>query len=61
MILARPLIVAWVGAQYADMRGPTQLFLAYQLVISSATIAHTMLDRDGTHANRSRSTSPSAW
>jgi O-antigen/teichoic acid export membrane protein len=42
MILARPLIVAWVGAQYAYMSGPTQLFLVYQLVISSATIAHTI-------------------
>ncbi len=42
MILARPLIVAWVGKQYADMSGPTQLFLVYQLVISSATIAHTI-------------------
>jgi O-antigen/teichoic acid export membrane protein len=42
MILARPLIIAWVGKQYADMSGPTQLFLVYQLVISSATIAHTI-------------------
>jgi O-antigen/teichoic acid export membrane protein len=42
MILARPLIVAWVGGQYAYMSGPTQLFLVYQLVISSATIAHTI-------------------
>jgi O-antigen/teichoic acid export membrane protein len=42
MILARPLIIAWVGKQYANMSGPTQLFLVYQLVISSATIAHTI-------------------
>jgi O-antigen/teichoic acid export membrane protein len=42
MILARPLIIAWVGSQYANMSGPTQLFLVYQLVISSATIAHTI-------------------
>ncbi len=42
MILARPLIISWVGAQYAFMSGPTQLFLVYQLVISSATIAHTI-------------------
>ena len=32
MILARPLIVGWVGPAYAYMSGPTQLFLAYQLV-----------------------------
>jgi O-antigen/teichoic acid export membrane protein len=43
MILARPLIVGWVGDRYANMAGPTQLFLAYQLVVSSATIANTML------------------
>lgn len=43
MILARPLIVGWVGGRYANMAGPTQLFLAYQLVVSSATIANTML------------------
>jgi membrane protein EpsK len=43
MILARPLIVSWVGTQYANMSGPAQLFLLYQLVISSATIAHTIL------------------
>jgi O-antigen/teichoic acid export membrane protein len=43
MILARPLIIAWVGGQYAYMSGPTELFLVYQLVISSATIAHTIL------------------
>jgi O-antigen/teichoic acid export membrane protein len=43
MILARPLIVGWVGPAYASMSGPTQLFLAYQLVSSSATISNTML------------------
>jgi O-antigen/teichoic acid export membrane protein len=43
MILARPLIVGWVGLRYANMSGPTQLFLAYQLIASSATIANTML------------------
>jgi O-antigen/teichoic acid export membrane protein len=43
MILARPLIVGWVGERYANMAGPTQLFLVYQLVVSSATIANTML------------------
>lgn len=43
MILARPLIIGWVGDRYANMAGPTQLFLAYQLVASSATIANTML------------------
>ncbi|MGA7988064.1 MAG: oligosaccharide flippase family protein [Candidatus Dormiibacterota bacterium] len=43
MILARPLIVSWVGSQYSDISGPAQLFLIYQLVISSATIAHTIL------------------
>lgn len=43
MILAQPLIVGWVGDGYANMAGPTQLFLAYQLIASSATIANTML------------------
>jgi O-antigen/teichoic acid export membrane protein len=43
MILARPLIIGWVGPAYASMSGPTQLFLAYQLISSSATIANTML------------------
>jgi O-antigen/teichoic acid export membrane protein len=43
MILARPLIIGWVGDRYANMAGPTQLFLAYQLLVSSATIANTML------------------
>ena len=43
MILTRPLIVSWVGERYANLSGPTQLFLLYQLVISSATIAHTIL------------------
>jgi O-antigen/teichoic acid export membrane protein len=43
MILAQPLIVGWVGLRYASMSGPTQLFLAYQLIASSATIANTML------------------
>jgi O-antigen/teichoic acid export membrane protein len=43
MILTRPLIVGWVGEGYASYTGPTQLFLTYQLVVSSATIANTML------------------
>ena len=43
MILARPLIVGWVGPAYADFAGPTQLFLTYQLVVCSATIPNTML------------------
>ncbi|MBJ7596048.1 MAG: oligosaccharide flippase family protein [Candidatus Dormibacteraeota bacterium] len=43
MILARPLIVGWVGAGYADFAGPTQLFLTYQLVVCTATIPNTML------------------
>ena len=43
MVLARPLIIGWVGPAYASMSGPTQLFLVYQLVASSATIANTML------------------
>jgi O-antigen/teichoic acid export membrane protein len=43
MIMARPLIVGWVGPRYAVMSGPAQLFLAYQLLVSSATIANTML------------------
>jgi O-antigen/teichoic acid export membrane protein len=43
MVLARPLIVGWVGPNYAQFAGPTQLFLAYQLVVGTATIANTML------------------
>jgi O-antigen/teichoic acid export membrane protein len=43
MILARPLIVGWVGAAYAGFAGPTQLFLTYQLVVCTATIPQTML------------------
>ena len=39
MILARPLLIAWVGARYESFAGPAQLFLTYQLVTCSATIA----------------------
>jgi len=43
MILARPLLIYWVGDQYAGYAGPTQLFLTYQLVSCTAGIANTML------------------
>jgi O-antigen/teichoic acid export membrane protein len=43
MILARPLIVGWVGPGLADFDRATQLFLAYQLVVSASTIPATML------------------
>ncbi len=43
MILARPLLINWVGARYASFAGPAQLFLTYQLVTCTATIANTML------------------
>jgi O-antigen/teichoic acid export membrane protein len=43
MILARPLLIGWVGAKYASFAGPAQLFLTYQLVTCTATIANTML------------------
>jgi O-antigen/teichoic acid export membrane protein len=43
LILARPLLVGWVGAKYASYSGPAQLFLTYQLVTCTATIASTML------------------
>jgi O-antigen/teichoic acid export membrane protein len=43
MILARPLIIGWVGAAYSGFAGPTQLFLTYQLVVCTATIPQTML------------------
>jgi O-antigen/teichoic acid export membrane protein len=43
MILAHPLIVAWVGSTYAPFVGPAQLFLTYQLLSCSATIALTIL------------------
>jgi O-antigen/teichoic acid export membrane protein len=43
MVLARPLIVAWVGTPYASFAGPAQLFLTYQLLTCSANIALTVL------------------
>jgi len=43
MVLARPLIVAWVGNQYSVFAGPAQLFLTYQLLSCSANIALTIL------------------
>jgi O-antigen/teichoic acid export membrane protein len=43
MVLARPLLVAWVGARYAMYAGPAQLFLTYQLLSCTANIALTML------------------
>jgi O-antigen/teichoic acid export membrane protein len=43
MILAKPLIVGWVGPDYSDMAAATQLFLGYQLIVSAASIANTML------------------
>lgn len=43
LILARPLLIAWVGPKYASFSGPAQLFLTYQLVTCTATIASTML------------------
>jgi O-antigen/teichoic acid export membrane protein len=43
MILARPLLIYWVGDQYAGYAGPAQLLLTYQLVSCTAGIANTML------------------
>jgi O-antigen/teichoic acid export membrane protein len=43
MVLARPLIVGWVGNRYSVFAGPAQLFLTYQLVSCSANIALTIL------------------
>jgi O-antigen/teichoic acid export membrane protein len=43
MVLARPLIVGWVGSRYATYAGPAQLFLTYQLLSCSASIALTIL------------------
>jgi O-antigen/teichoic acid export membrane protein len=43
LVLARPLIVAWVGPQYASFAGPAQLFLTYQLLSCTANIALTIL------------------
>jgi O-antigen/teichoic acid export membrane protein len=43
MVLAHPLIVAWVGSRYASYAGLAQLFLTYQLLSCSANIALTML------------------
>jgi O-antigen/teichoic acid export membrane protein len=43
MVLARPLIVGWVGSQYSGYAGPAQLFLTYQLLSCSANIALTIL------------------
>ena len=43
LVLAHPLIVAWVGSRYAGFAGPAQLFLTYQLLSCSANIALTIL------------------
>ena len=43
MILAHPLIVAWVGSAYTRFVGPAQLFLTYQLLSCTANIALTIL------------------
>lgn len=43
MILARPVIIGWVGMAYVGFTGPAQLFLSYQLVVCFAAIASTML------------------
>ncbi len=43
LILARPLMIAWVGPKYTAFVGPAQLFLSYQLITCTATIANTML------------------
>jgi O-antigen/teichoic acid export membrane protein len=43
MILAHPLIVAWVGDAYSGFAGPAQLFLTYQLLSCTANIALTIL------------------
>jgi O-antigen/teichoic acid export membrane protein len=43
LVLARPLIVAWVGPQYVSFAGPAQLFLTYQLLSCTANIALTIL------------------
>lgn len=43
IVLARPLIVAWVGSRYSSFAGPAQLFLTYQLLSCSANIALTIL------------------
>jgi O-antigen/teichoic acid export membrane protein len=43
MVLARPLLVAWVGNRYAGFAGPAQLFLTYQLLSCTANIALTIL------------------
>jgi O-antigen/teichoic acid export membrane protein len=43
LVLARPLLIAWVGPKYASFVGPAQLFLSYQLITCTATIANTML------------------
>jgi O-antigen/teichoic acid export membrane protein len=43
MVLARPLIVGWVGNRYATYAGAAQLFLTYQLLSCSANIALTIL------------------
>jgi O-antigen/teichoic acid export membrane protein len=43
LVLARPLIVAWVGSQYAGFAGPAQLFLTYQLLSCASNIALTIL------------------
>jgi O-antigen/teichoic acid export membrane protein len=43
MVLARPLIVGWVGERYAGFAPLAQLFLTYQLLSCSANISLTIL------------------
>ena len=43
MIFARPLLVAWVGEDYAGLAGTTRLYLVYPILVSIHVIGLTML------------------
>lgn len=43
IIMARPLIVHWVGSDFGDVASATQLFLALQFLVSLAIVANNLL------------------
>ena len=43
MIFARPLLIAWVGEDYAGLAGTTRLYLVYPILVSIHVIGLTML------------------
>lgn len=43
IIFARPLLIAWVGEDYAGLAGTTRLYLVYPILVSIHVIGLTML------------------